>query len=174
MPKTYEQLKADQQCVYQAFGMLAGVKDTPSQMGAYVNGEGFDADDDKAVQALAEKYGLTEIEMFLGASWNSEEYNFSENREYILTINGQRGMIDAFTDLHQIVVKSKSDVERIQARFPNEVGHAVYGKTEKNAMEFQVWTDVQGIYKQPKRKAPNNRDFAAPTLVVAYGRTRSD
>jgi hypothetical protein len=164
-PVTYASLKADQKCIYQAFTQVQGNKDKPEAMGAFVNGKGIDADDDAAVQALAAKYGLTEVEMFLGKDWNDGTVNLEEGWEYVLTINGQDGMIKDFQKLKKTIVKG-ADVAALQKKYRNEVGHAVYCKLKKGKHEIETWTDVQKIYKQPGKGFPDK------ALVVAYGRRR--
>ena len=165
-PKTYEELKQDQTCIYQAFQNVDGNKDTPSQMGAYVNGKGIDADADAAVQVLAAKYGLDSVEMFMGKSWNAGDYNLDQGWEYVLTVNGQASMLNDFKALNSIVVKGKPVVD-LQVKYGNAVGHAVYCKVKKTDNTVQTWADAQGIYKKPPQ-------FPDQTVVVAYGRKRVD
>jgi hypothetical protein len=169
MPVTYEKLKADQKCIYQAFENVVGNKDTPSAMGVYVNKKGIDADDDAAVHELAKKYGLTEIEMFLGQSWNQGDYNLDPGGEYVLTINKQSSMIADFVSAAkaEVALKGETAVREIQKKYANEVGHAIYCTTKKGSTAIDKWVDIQKIYKQPPH-------FPDKTLVVAYGRKRTD
>lgn len=170
MPVTYEQLKNDQKCIYQAFQNVDGNGDAPSAMGKYVNAKGIDADDDQAVYALSVKYGLDQIEMFLGEQWNKGAYNLEKGWEYVLTVNAQKSMISDFKEAVKalIMLKGAASVQAIQKKYPHAVGHAIYCKTKKTDNTIDEWIDIQGIYKQPGNGFPDN------VLVVAYGRKRKD
>ena len=50
------------------------------------------------MHSLAEHYGLSEIDMFLGEDWNKGNYNLEKGWEYVLTINAQSSMIKDFKD----------------------------------------------------------------------------
>lgn len=169
MPVKYEQLKSDQRCIYQAFQNLAGNADTPQSMGTYVNERGIDADDDAAVQELARRYGLTDIEMFLGESWNKGTYNLNADAEYVLTVNQQNGIVRDFQSKvgDRIALKGDSLVREIQKKYPHEVGHAIYCKTKKDRPDIDAWLDMQKIYQRPPQ-------FPDEALVVACGRKRSN
>ena len=168
-PVAYARLKDDQKCIYQAFEHVYGNTETGAQMGEYVNRQGIDADDDAAVHSLAQRYGLNEIEMFLGEDWNKGNYNLEKGCEYVLTINAQSSMIKDFKDKRkgEVVLKG-SAVKEMQTKYAKEVGHAVYCKTKKINMEIDEWLDFQKIYKKPGTGFPDN------VLVVAYGRKRTD
>ena len=167
-PVMYAKLKEDQKCIYQAFEHVSG-KETGSQLGAYVNDKGVDADDDAAVHLLADRYGLEDIEMFLGEDWNKGNFNLEKGCEYVLTINAQRGMIDDFKGKRggETVLKG-SAVKELQTKYAKEVGHAIYCKTKKTSMEIDEWVDFQKIYKKPGTGFPDK------VVVVAYGRKRKD
>jgi len=169
MPVTYAQLKKDQKCIYEAFERVQGNTETGAQMGDYVNRRGIDADDDAAVHALAEHYGLQDIEMFLGEDWNKGVYNLEKGYEYVLTVNGQSSMIGDFKDQRQDqTVLKGSAVKEIQKKYAKEVGHAIYCKTKKGDTGIDEWIDMQKIYKKPGTGFPDK------VVVVAYGRRRTD
>ena len=182
MPKTYANLKDDEKCIYQAFAHLTGNPDKGPAMGAYVNKQNIDADDDEAVRVLAEKYNLGQIEMFCSKDWNysvndtaheySEEdrkngreaYNLEyPNWEYILVGYKNRQLVSGFEALKTTVVKGK-DVWAFLKRYPNSSGHAFYVCTGGNPKVYKEWMDDQGIFnKRPPA-------FATDVVVVACGR----
>ncbi len=145
--KTYEQLKKKEKCIYQAFTKVNGVTDLPSAMGLFVNGKGIDADDERAVIALAEKYGFTRVEGVKGADVSSGFYRFDNNAEIIAVITGSGTAMGLYNDYIDIQDPKKTDPVGLltDARCKNVYWHAVYGKTDDSYNA--VWQDDQKIYR---------------------------
>jgi hypothetical protein len=143
MPKKkYSELKKDEVCIYQAFTKAS--KDTAQQMGDFVNAKNLDADDDKAVLVLAEKYGFTQCDMVLASDLHSGEANFHANSEVIAIItndNSVRAKVPGVSASMNI----KADPREVLANSGSGVvWHAVYGVVDAK-MNVQ-WHDDQKIF----------------------------
>ncbi|MCI5111981.1 MAG: hypothetical protein MRY75_15630 [Marivita sp.] len=148
MPKTYEQLKDKERCIYQAFTKLSYVSDTASNMGRHANTAGFDADDSRAVLCLANHYGLDQCEVMHGSDIESGEAGFDKGKEFIVIITRNHNTQSTV----QRVSTGKglvrgSEARRVLESSPQSVmWHAIYGRTDPISGSM-IWLDDQKIEK---------------------------
>jgi hypothetical protein len=132
-------------------------------MGAYVSSLDLDANDNAAVRALADKYGLkAEAQMFLGKSLNDKTFNRGNDSEYVLTISDNKSIIAAFGKLGKPVVTGQA-VTELHNAFKKKLGRGVYCKTKKESDVIEVWGD-----KKQKPFEGVEKDH----LVVVYGKVQ--
>jgi hypothetical protein len=147
---TFEQLKDNERCVYQAFSKLSAVKKqglSGSDLGKIVNGKGYDADDDMAVAILAD---FLKMKAGLGGNgeWFKDEVRFDANTEIIASVNSGndcKRLFDKFGNGQYIA----GDILYYSSKnMKNAQGHVIYGETDHRSPKVEsqhnlIWTDKQ-------------------------------
>lgn len=157
MPKTFEQLKSDEICIYQAFAAHAGI--TPKEVSALVPTDRIELDDGAALVFLARHYGFDKVEVVQAAHYTTGEFNFDNNAEFIVAItraSAVRVKAGQWKLLDQYGIGGLRDARDLltDKSLENESWHAIHGKT--GAGLAVTWTDVQRIYPA----GPNGESLA--------------
>lgn len=143
MPKTYSQLKTDEKCIYQAF--TKAEKDTPQNMGDYVNSQGYDADDEKAVIELAARYGFNQCDMMLGSDYVVGNANFHASTEVICVITREIAILARVPAVSENMEIRTSPRDVLRNSDKSVTWHAIYGKVDANMNV--IWHDDQKIFR---------------------------
>ena len=157
MAKTFDQLRADEICIYQAFAAYTGL--TPRAVSDFVAAAHIELDDGAALVFLANRYGFNKVEVVLAADYTSGNYNFDTNSNLILAVTRSQavrvkaGQWRLLADQGARASRNATDL-LTDPELAREVWHAIYGAT--GAGVAVVWNDTQRIYPN----GPNGESLA--------------
>ncbi|WP_139284126.1 hypothetical protein [Rubrimonas cliftonensis] len=142
---TYNKLKDNQKCIYQAFKHVANEPET--LLGNRVAAAGVDADEPKAVLVLAKFYNLFRIEAFHGSDHLSTAYSLENDTNYVMIITTHdhiRKQVRGVGDAKGIMFGEEASALLTTAP-PYVMWHAIFASVDANGVTR--WIDEQDIYK---------------------------